>query len=614
MTLTGERESREQILERAVSDAQRCLAAGEFHAAAEHLTQLLLAEPSNSAYQTMLRRVLRSVDDPLELAPLSNPLDLNVAVRHAFILGELGRGVDATGLMLDVLAAVPGIPTWVWIARWLEAHEAPIDPVALGALTQKLALAVRTGKAHLGDAGVAPVLVVGELLHRKSPAHVELGLYVVMLFRQAGNLRRSAEIARQLLHTERSWRTLVALAAVERALLEFESAIEHLRQAAKFEPNEASTYLDLGDIQLDLGEFAHAAEAYARALELRPDKAWSRSSLLACRYFLEEDPQHLEGLRASAGGGDARAKELLARIETPAWVGHLPTPLDPEMVALSAAIETLKQHPTADTQETPANIRLNVSQLGAPSLQLGFIVGVRLLGHRAKLSLGITRIPEPDPRISIGKPLFRIWQYEEATAVAALPAPTVDVTPQIEAIAYSQFELSAWWRLAKLQAQSLSPTNVGDLLASLVHIPLPKAPDSAEYELVLQPHDWVQRVQIASCLLIANLDTGWEGSVRQAALVSLLQGPVDWTTTAALVALAGIARHEPELADALRPLFESLQDRVPRDGSFSCILHPLACLWGSLPGTSAQLRADLWRMRFRVETATKRARSGGAPA
>lgn len=609
--MAEERESRERILEQAWGEAQRCLAAGEHQAASENVTQLLLSEPSNPAYQTLMRKILSSVGDPLALAPLANPLDLSVAVRHAFILGEMGRGVDATGLMLDVLAAVPGIPTWVWIVRWLDAIEGEIDETARGALSQKLALATRTGKAHLGEAGLAPILVIAEALQRKAPRDVELGLYVVTLFRQAGRLKRAAEIAAQLARIEHSWRTLVALAAVERERQHAQSAIEFLKRAAALEPEEASTFLDLGDIHLDLGQFIGAADAYRRAAELRPDKAWARSSLLFCRYFIENEPQHLDALRAQAAD-EPRARELVRRLEAPAWVGHLPTPLDPETAALGAAIETLKQHATEDTQQDPANIRLHVSQLGAPSLQLGFIVGVQLLGHRAKLSLGIQRIPDPDPRIPRGNVLFSVWRYEGTTALAALPPPDVEVLPLVEAIAYTQYDLRAWWRLAKTQARTLAPTHVGDLLATLVHIPLPKPPESAEYELVVQPMDWVQRVQIASCLLIANLDAGWDGSVRKAALESLLNGPVDWTTNAALVAVAAIAHHEPELAGTLRPLFEDLQDRIPRDGSFSCLLHPLTCLWSSLPGSSPQLRADLWALRYRVELAAQRARAGNA--
>ncbi len=612
MGVAGEHETREQILERALEDAQRCLAAGEHHAAGEHLTQLLLAEPSNPAYQTLMRRLLAGLEDPLSLAPLSNPLDLNVAVRHAFILGELGQFVNATGLMLDVLAAVPGIPTWVWIARWLEEQVGPIDSSALGALSQKLALAARTGKAHLGEPGLAPVLVIAEALQRKAPRDIELGLFVVTLLRRSDRRKRAAEIARQLVGVEKSWRTLVALAAVERELLHIQRAAELLIEAALLEPSEASTFLDLGDIHLDCGNYVGARQAYERALAIKPDKAWARSSSVLCRYFAEDEPGHLEALRALADAGDARARDLLRRLEAPPWVGHLPTPLDPETVALGAAIETLKQHPSEDTRAEPANIRLHVSQLGAPSLQLGFIVGVQLLGHRAKLSLGIQRVPEPDPRVPHGNPLFSVWRYEGTTAVAALPPPTSDIQEAIEAIAYTQYELSAWWQLAQRQARELSPTDVGDLLASLVHIPLPKPPESAELALVLQPMDWVQRVQIASCLVIANLDDGWEGSVRRAALESLVQGPIDWTTNAALVALVGIARNEPQHVEAIRPLFAALQDRIPRDGSFSCLLHPLTCLWSSLPGTSPRLRGDLWALRYRVEVAAQRAQAGNS--
>src|SRR5690606_9888566 len=103
--------------------------------------------------------------------------------------------------------------------------------------------ATRTGKAHLGEAGLAPILVIAEALQRKAPRDVELGLYVVTLFRQAGRLKRAAEIAAQLARIEHSWRTLVALAAVERERQHAQSAIEFLKRAAALEPEEASTFL-----------------------------------------------------------------------------------------------------------------------------------------------------------------------------------------------------------------------------------------------------------------------------------------------------------------------------------------------------------------------------------
>ena len=62
--------------------------------------------------------------------------------------------------------------------------------------------------------------------------------------------------------------------------------------------------------------------------------------------------------------------------------------------------------------------------------------------------------------------------------------------------------------------------------------------------------DWITAVQIASALTIASLGdkTVWEGSLRKAALTSLIYGPTDWSGAAALIALAVLANQNKRVA------------------------------------------------------------------
>lgn len=600
----------DQAVQQAMAAAQQALVAGELELAADHATTLLLAEPSNVAFQALFQRIIADAPDPFALAPLANPMDLRVAVRHAYILGQLERYADAAALMLDILAAVPTTPTWVWAVRWLRECSLPPDNVALGALTQKISLAARTARAQLGLGGLGPVIALTRELCTRAPADTELLLFEVTLLRQAKRYDAAVSRATELHRREPSWRTAIAKASAERAAGQPDAAILSYQAATQLDPTEASTYLDLGDTTLSMGDFPAAIEAYSRALELLPESAWASASLALARYLGEGDATQLEGVQALARAGDQRAKELLGLLQRPKWVSSLPLPLDPEMLALSAAIEALKQHPPEQTATEPARIRLEVAQLGAPSLQLGFILGVKMLGHRAQLSLGVARIPTPDPRIPRGDPLFSVWRYADTSAQAAVPAPDPGVLPAIVALASQPYDLQGWTELARERAASLSPTQIGDLLSSLVHVPFPDLPpESAQAQLRVQPMDWVQRVQIASCMLIAQLDAGWHGSLRRAALESLLNGPIDWTINAALVALTSIALNEPELEPDITQLFAGMRERLPTDSSFSCIVHPLACLWSCLPQTSPALRGDLWRLRHRVEYASWRAQN-----
>jgi hypothetical protein len=93
---------------------------------------------------------------------------------------------------------------------------------------------------------------------------------------------------------------------------------------------------------------------------------------------------------------------------------------------------------------------------------------------------------------------------------------------------------------------------------------------------------WIYGFQIAPAMLLAGWDCGWAGSVRRRALVSLVNGPVDWTVNAALLALTQIALDTPEATEEIRELFRDRIRAAPKQGAV-CYVPVLACCSLQLP-------------------------------
>jgi hypothetical protein len=92
----------------------------------------------------------------------------------------------------------------------------------------------------------------------------------------------------------------------------------------------------------------------------------------------------------------------------------------------------------------------------------------------------------------------------------------------------------------------------------------------------------VPRIQLAAASVLAHLDEGWENSVRRKALYSILFGPLDWTTTAAIITLSYLAIKCEVISPDIHQAFLKVEKAVPKKG-FCCYLHALYYNWQSLP-------------------------------
>jgi hypothetical protein len=110
--------------------------------------------------------------------------------------------------------------------------------------------------------------------------------------------------------------------------------------------------------------------------------------------------------------------------------------------------------------------------------------------------------------------------------------------------------------------------------------------------------NWVFRVQVASAFALARLGAGFDRGPRREALTALLRGPVDWTCTAALIALAEIAEREPGARSGAVELLASALDLRPMSPVVvMCILEPAVDLLRRLDGLPPALRDRVARLQ-----------------
>jgi hypothetical protein len=120
----------------------------------------------------------------------------------------------------------------------------------------------------------------------------------------------------------------------------------------------------------------------------------------------------------------------------------------------------------------------------------------------------------------------RALTTEAQPAVSAPPAAVADA---VYTIAAADYDLDQWSAAADTIAPALAPISPVEILAAAVH-----PPPGPEY---LTPWDWRFRVQVGATVLAAR-----RAPDAFATLCALINGPVDWTTTAGIVALLDLAR------------------------------------------------------------------------
>jgi hypothetical protein len=256
--------------------------------------------------------------------------------------------------------------------------------------------------------------------------------------------------------------------------------------------------------------------------------------------------------------GNVRARMLADEVRP--WLGEIPLPSDALAAAILGATNDRLTGCTSTDVEAPSNLLL-----------------FRALFGDAPFSLHFTNVACPDPREPVAPIAVQLWRREAELLRPALPEPPRAVIEPIAHLARTEYRRRRWWAAAGRIANELAATPLEALLAAVTHPPA--APESVPAD------EWIVRVQLVSAMVLAQLAPSepWEGSLRRSGLYCLLHGPMDWSTSAAVVALTHVAEDDPTSRTDIHRAFARLLLAMPDSGAV-CWLETLLNEWLSSQG------------------------------
>jgi tetratricopeptide (TPR) repeat protein len=554
-----------------LSEFERALAERDLNHAAYHLAGAIAEDPLRAEIGDAVAALLAATDDPLALVPVEDGMFFGTTALRAAMMERLGDLSEAVWLLLNAQPAAPHVPLLSWADEWLAR------PGASQSLDAELVCSAAVEVLQPGDLRLARAFLP-VLRHLRDRAHEApiIATTLCRALRSAGELDVALDVAREVYARAPGYHSAVTLGATHDDRDEPEEAIAAYHTALAHDPDDVPVRLDLGDRLLGLARDDEAEAYYREVIAREPEHAWALPSLLfiAARRGDEAAEAHLSAL---ADEGNRRAHALYVRLRP--YVRSLPVPRS-GLVDLAYGW---------DGEGDP--VVTSVTSLEAPSAVLAFRTMFEERGSSSgEINCASDETWGPDPREPDGDVDFVLWRFDGALdPVPDVAEPAREVAEAVAALAELPYQQEAWHIAARATAASLDASSIESLLATMVHPP--PRPDDVDAP------QWLFRVQVASALTLGWIDHGWVGSRRRRVLLSLLHGPVDWTTTAAILALADVARADPSLLgpialDTLLPLLDvpGLPIRT------ECIVAPVVHCLETLPGLPEPARARVREM------------------
>lgn len=553
--------------------AQGELASGNHLAhGASHLATLLSYAPGKTEWIELIERYLAACPDLEALIPRGDKLYYSTEALRAYIWNHQGRRHDAIDLLLSVTQAKPTSRYLEgWCIDWLEPSGAVEGlPPALGLRLFATVATLYPEASQLTRTRLRDIIRWSHLSERFAAHHPDLDNSALMvrlgLLRRSGRYEDALAIARPALERSPSWHAATALGLILRAQGNFDAADHAFQAALELDPDDIAACLEAGDMHWEQDRWQPAAEWYERALQKRPDNAWASATLALCRWRLSDQKEHLDALTRAAEAGNERAAFLMHR----EFSSGLPEPVD----AIANMLRDLRESAQNGTGIREGDsMTIALSCLEAPSNLIALRLDMDAIGSRLKVQVDVESVPVPDPRQPIEDVKYPLWKYEGTNAFPGLPPPGPDILTRIAELACTRFDPQANWAAASHEAARIGAPRIGEVLAAMVH---PPPVPSDRHAL-----SWLPRVQLVAAQIAAQIDEGWDGSIRREALLSVLWGPQDWTTEAAIRALAHLGAEQEPIAPDIHEAFQRLADHMP--DSFCCWAPTLYRCWLQLP-------------------------------
>lgn len=258
------------------------------------------------------------------------------------------------------------------------------------------------------------------------------------------------------------------------------------------------------------------------------------------------------------------------------YINCLPEPEEAGINVARQIAERLEQGPLE------GEIVLSLNYMEAPSAQRVFGLMLHDFDSQATVTVKVDAIPSPDPRDSQAS--FSLWKFDDHLGQPAVAPPGLDAVEACCQLATAAFNPSGNWLQAQQLAQTWEQEQIPELLAVMVHPPAIQ--DRCEAWV------WLPRIQLAAALLVAAIEQRDGILPEDSFLLQVIQGPIDWTTNAAVIALTQWSYLGQHPSDNLQQRFLELLPRLPNQGywsTYEIVLENLLLL----PDINPELRSEV---------------------
>ena len=534
-----------------------------------HLANLLHFDPGNREWMALFDQYLDRSNGNLEtLVPRGDELYAASEAMRALIWRRQGRLAEAVALIVQVTSATHPKYLHGWALDWVEP-EGAIESLPKDNALHLLALALNS----MPEARMATVAQVRQAqrwaaVTERALQRADADGMTIMLragtLRKAGRFDDALGVVKPALEAAPDWNKAVALGLILRQKGDLAAASDAFEAAQRIDP-DVTTYLEGGDTFFEADRWNEARSWYRRALAKEPAQEWAKPSDLFCQWKLTGDQAFFDRVVELAKAGNQRANNL--------WSAAFDQPHEPQD-ATANVLRQIRGRLEEFAKTEGGSINLDLSSLEAPSNGLAFALELAAKGADLAVDFRVAAIPDPDPRQPIDAVRYKLWDYQGTDAKPGLPPPSGHVQQAIAELAHGAFNRELSFARASRVAERLGAQALPDILATMVHPPpLPPARDALEF---------VPRIQLEAMHVAAQVDDGWQGSQRRTALMSVLFGPMDWATNAAIDVLAFLAERNPAYAYDVHKSFQFLEQKCPTDG-YCCWRNNLYHRWLSLP-------------------------------
>jgi tetratricopeptide (TPR) repeat protein len=505
--------------------------------------------------------------------------------RAAALAGE-GRFVEALRLVLAAQQARPAADYLRRLDRWLSA------PGAMEALDVS-GFAAACSRCQEPDVARKLLPVLEKVRAARGP-HELLTVVAARTARIAGEVARAVAIAQEDHARAPSRHTAGALGTALHAQGKLKRALDAFREGLQSDEGDLPLYLEIGDTALALERWAEAAAAYKAVTRIEPRHPWATPSLAYARARGTGTRKHTERLERLARKSREQSRARLLYDELAPYALRI---APPPSSLLKAASKYLREPAVRPAKS------IVVASLEPPSAVSAYRAVLASLGV-SEARVGFAEIPRPDPRLPSARVKHRLWSYAAPAffglftklgteARPALPPADAAVSRRVGKLAASTYDAAAWCARGKRDAAALPDEAVRSLLAVMVHPPRPPKGFAQDA--------WVFRVQVASAMMLCWAEGGLEAPGAAAAFDSLLAGPIDWTTTAAIIALAELARVERRLSKIVQAKLGPLAREPFAPIHLHCVVAPAVSCLLRIPDLPRSSREEIEALRAELD-------------